>query len=216
MSVADIGLWAGFILTLMVFSYVLGDNFLYRLAVYIFVGLAAGFITIVTVESVIVPFFSETLGSDEAGGIIVGLMPILLGVLLLLKTSPRLARIGNIGIAFIIGVGAAVAIVGALTGTLIPLARVTANEGKGVEGEDLLNAVIVVVGVITSLVYFQYLARRNVEGEAVRGRTSQVLGFIGEGFIVVTLGAIYGAAILTSLTIFSERISFLLTQASGG
>lgn len=216
MSVADIGLWAGFILTLMVFSYVLGDNFLYRLAVYVFVGLAAGFITIVTVESVIMPFFSETFGSDEAGGIVVGMMPLLLAVLLLLKTSPRLARVGNIGIAFIIGVGAAVALVGAVTGTLIPLARATANEGSGVEGEDLLNAIIVVVGVVTSLVYFQYLARRNVEGEAVRGRTSLVLGTIGEGFIVITLGAIYGAAILTSLTIFSERISFLLTQASGG
>jgi len=214
-GIEDIGLWAGFILTLMVFSYMLGDNFLYRLAVYVFVGLAAGFISIVTLESVIVPYFRETLGSGEAGKVVLGVVPILFGVLLLLKTSPRLAQIGNIGIAFVIGIGSAVALVGALTGTLIPLARTTASEGVNAEGVDLLNAVIIVVGVVSSLVYFQYLARRNVEGESERGRISRVVGRVGEGFIVVTLGALYGSAILTSLTIFSERISFLLNQVGG-
>ena len=34
--------------------------------------------------------------------------------------------------------------------------------------------------------------------------------------LVVTLGALYAAAILTSLTIFTERISFLLIQIKGG
>ncbi|HLV33734.1 MAG TPA: hypothetical protein VKY59_01415, partial [Spirillospora sp.] len=52
----QIGLWAGFVLTLMVFSYILGDNFLYRLAVYVFVGLAAGYIVVITWESVIWPW----------------------------------------------------------------------------------------------------------------------------------------------------------------
>ena len=45
----DIGLIIGFVFTLMIFSYLLGDNFLYRLAVYVFVGFTAGFIAIVTV-----------------------------------------------------------------------------------------------------------------------------------------------------------------------
>ena len=56
----QIGLWIGFLLTLMVFSYILGDNFLYRLATYVFVGLAAGFVTIVTVESVLLPWLRLT------------------------------------------------------------------------------------------------------------------------------------------------------------
>jgi hypothetical protein len=30
---------------------------------------------------------------------------------------------------------------------------------------------------------------------------------LGEGFIVITLGALYGGAILTGLMIFSERIA---------
>src|SRR5688572_11894338 len=59
-----IGTAAGFIFTLMIFSYLLGDHritgngWLYRLAVYVFIGLAAAFTTIVTFESVIIPLIT--------------------------------------------------------------------------------------------------------------------------------------------------------------
>src|SRR5215216_5684608 len=85
----QIGLWGGFILTLMVFSYLLGDNFLYRLAIYVFVGLTAGFVTIVTIESVLLPWFRLTIQSGDTGGTILGALPLLIGVLLLLKGSRR-------------------------------------------------------------------------------------------------------------------------------
>ena len=63
----QIGLWAGFVLTLMIFSYLLGDNILYRLAVYVFVGLAAGYITVVTWDSVIWPWINGTVLNTRAG-----------------------------------------------------------------------------------------------------------------------------------------------------
>jgi hypothetical protein len=208
----QIGLVAGFVLTLMIFSYILGDNFLYRLAVYVFVGLAAAFVAIVTWQSVIVPFFNVTLitglQNGSPGDILVGMIPILLGLLLLFKGSPYLGRLGNLAIAFIVGVGAAVALVGALTGTLIPL---TLNTGSGM---GVVNTLIVFLGVISSLVYFQYLARRTPVGGIRRNRAVQVLSTVGQGFIVVTLGALYAAAIITSLTIFSERVGFILLQFS--
>jgi hypothetical protein len=212
MSVDEIGLWAGFVLTLMVFSYILGDNFLYRLAVYVFVGLAAGYIAIVTVESVLIPWFDTTIGSDDVDTYVIGLIPALLAALLLLKTSSRLGRLGNLGIAVLIGVGTAVALVGALTGTLLPLAAATAAEGGG----DLLNAVVIFVGVASSLIYFQYLARRRPDGEVRRRLAVQAISRVGQGFIVVTLGALYAAAILTSLTIFSDRMGFVLGRILGG
>jgi hypothetical protein len=208
----DIGLFAGFILTLMVFSYLLGDNFLYRLAVYVFVGLAAGYIAIVTVESVLIPWFDTTVGSGETVRIGFGLIPALLGLLLLFKSSSRLGRFGNLGIAFIIGVGAAIALVGQLTGTLIPLAAATADAS----GSETLDAVLIFAGVASSLVYFQYLGRRRRTGEVQRPRPIQAISVIGQGVIVATLGALYAAAILTSLTIFSERIGFLLEPILGG
>jgi len=208
----EIGLWAGFILTLMVFSYLLGDNFLYRLAVYAFVGLTAGYIAIVTVESVLLPWFDRTVLSDEPLAIGLGLLPVLAGLLLLFKSSAPLARLGNLGIAFVIGVGTAVALVGALTGTLLPLSTATIQAGEG----DILNAVLIFIGVASSLIYFQYVARRRPDGAVRRGWLVGAISWVGQGFIVVTLGALYAAAILTSLTIFSERLAFVLERVLGG
>ncbi len=51
------------------------------------------------------------------------------------------------------------------------------------------------------------------EGAGRRRRHVQLLAVLGQGVIVITLGAIYGAAILTSLTIFSERLGFVVQQA---
>jgi hypothetical protein len=208
----QIGLWAGFVLTLMVFSYILGDNILYRLAVYLFVGLAAGFTAVVAWDSVIWPWVNGQIINAGFPGIVVGLVPVLLGALLLLKAAPRLGRIGHLGLAFVIGVGTAVALVGAVTGTLLPLAAAT---GSAISLNQV-NGLLLVIGVICTLIYFQYLARRLPDGRVQRRLHIRLLAFVGQGVVVVTLGALYATAILTSLTIFSERVGFVLARVSGG
>jgi hypothetical protein len=208
----QIGLWIGFILTLMVFSYLLGDNFLYRLAIYIFVGLAAGFVTMATVESVLLPWIRATLQSGDIGGKVFGAIPLVLGLMLILKSRPRFNRLGNLGLAFVVGIGTAIALVGAISGTLLPLANATASS----VASDALNGFILVLGVVSTLVYFQYLARRVPGGvETRRGLMVRAVGAVGQGFIVVTLGALYGGAILSGLVVFSERIAFILTRIGG-
>ena len=209
----QIGLWAGFVLTLMVFSYLLGDNVLYRLAVYLFVGLAAGFIVVVTWDSVIWPWVNGTvLNAGSLESLILGLVPLLIGLLLLLKARPSFGRLGNLGLAFIIGIGTAVALVGAITGTLLPLANTTGS----MLSVNPVNGVLLVLGVVCTLMYFQYLAQRTASGEVRRRLHIRALAFVGQGVIVITLGALYAAAILTSLTIFSERIGFVVARVSGG
>lgn len=215
MSVDQIGLWAGFILTLMVFSYLLGDNFLYRLAVYIFVGLSAGFLLMVTVSNVILPWTRLTVLSGDRDQLILGSVPFVFAILLLLKTTSRLNRVGNLALAILIGIGTAVALVGAVMGTLIPLVGGTAQSVT----TDPLNGFLVVFGVVCTLIYFQYLARRAPglqAGVNRRGLIGRTFGTIGQGVIVITLGALYGGAILTGLTILSERVAFIFARISGG
>jgi len=201
----EIGTALGFVFTLLIFSYLLGDNLLYRLAIYVFVGLAAAFTTLVTLQSVILPALS---GLNSPPEVILGLVAMGLAVLLLLKPLRLFTTVSRLALGLLIGVGAAVALVGAVTGTLIPLALETA----AVTIDGLLEAVIIFIGVATSLIYFQVVARQRPDGVVVRGRLTQVLGAVGQGFVVLTLGALYGAAILTSLTILVERVSFLLTS----
>lgn len=214
--------WVSLVLTLLVFSYLLGDNVLYRLAVHVLVGAAAGYMLIVAAESVIKPWLDETLlaeanGRDDATLAalrMMGAVPFLVGVLLLFKVSPRLAPVGNLGLVFVLGVGVAVAITGAVAGTIVPLGR---SAGEAI-GEDRLDGLIILGGVITTLIYFQYFAVAR-RGAVRRPRLLRGLSGIGQIFVTVTLGVLYAGAILTSLTIFSDvvraQLEFVLDRLGG-
>jgi hypothetical protein len=210
----QIGLLVGFILTVMVFSYLLGDNFLYRLALYVFIGLSAGYLTLVTLDTVLIPWVNQTVLVTDAGLSlpVIGLVPFILALLLLLKGAPRYGRLGNAALAFLVGVGTAVALVGAIVGTLIPLARATGSAVR----LDALNGFLLFLGVAGTLIYFQYLARRTSSGGTQRTLPGRALGFAGQLVVVITLGAVYAGAILTSLTIFSDRLLFVITRIMGG
>jgi hypothetical protein len=214
--------WASLVLTLLVFSYLLGDNFLYRIAVHILVGVAAGYITVVATESVLVPWLDNTLlaetGDRDAATMtalrVTGTLPFLFGALLLLKSSARLAPIGNLGLAFLIGIGTAVAIVGAVAGTVVPLAR----EAGETLGDEAVDGTVILIGVVTTLAYFQYLAVER-GGKIQRARPFQALGIVGQFFVTLTLGALYAGAILTSMAVFSdvirEQLEFILDRVGG-
>ena len=45
----------GFIFTLLIFSYLIGDNPLFRVAIYIFIGVSSGYIAAVALWQVIIP-----------------------------------------------------------------------------------------------------------------------------------------------------------------
>lgn len=204
MTLDNIGFWISLTLTLAVFSYLLGDNMLYRLAVSIFVGLVAAFTTTVTTQSIILPLL------EDATLIFIFLMPaVVLALLLFLKPIRQLRILTNIALGFLIAVGTAAAVVGAVRGTLIPLVADTAQISLSDDPLTLFSRVVLVIGVATSLLYFHYSARQTEEGEIERGRIMSVIAPIGQGFIVVTLGALYGAAILTSLTILTGQLDML-------
>ncbi len=213
--------WAAFVLTLMVFSYLVRDNFLYRIAVHILVGAAAGYIAIAAVMDVIIPWIEATSLTDDsnvdAGVRALGLFPILIGLMLFLKSSPRLAHVGNFGSLVVLGIGTGVALVGVVFGTIIPLVRDT---GTDIHDEEAFNGFLMLAGTITTLIYFQYISRRRQEdGEPTQFLPIRLLSLVGQGFISVTLGAIYAGAILTSLSIFSriinEQLHFLLERIGG-
>lgn len=214
--------WASLVLTLLVFSYLLGDNVLYRIAVHVLVGVAAGYIAVVALESVLVPWLNDTLLADQGARSdatmvalrVIGAVPFLFGALLLFKLSPRLAPVGNLGLAAVIGIGTAVAVVGAVAGTVIPLAR---EAGEAV-GDSALDGIVIVVGTVTTLACFQYWAVER-GGEIRAPRLFRPLGTVGRLFVMVALGALYAGAIVTSITIFGDvidaQIRFILDRVGG-
>lgn len=221
MSEQTIGL-VSFVLTLMVFSYVLGDlpliGLLYRTAIYIFVGMTAAFTLVVSYEGVILPYLQDiqntatnwtTLGHQA--DIYIFFTALLIGLMLLLKPIRSLTWLTNSALAVVIVVGASVALVGALSGTLFPLLHdaVAIPENLTADFGALVDTLTVFVGTMTALFYFHYQARANSEFGEEQSRLTRAFRHIGKVFIVTALGAVYAAAILTSLTILGERLSFL-------
>lgn len=103
-----IGAVVGFVLTLLVFSYIFGDNFLFRLTTHVFIGVAAGYAAVLVVYNVILPQ-KFSLQQDE---LVRWLPPLIFGLLMLTKLSPRFSRFGNPVLAYLVGAGAAAAIGG--------------------------------------------------------------------------------------------------------
>ena len=132
------GVWVGVILTLLVFSYLLHDSPLFRIAQAIFVGVAVGYAATVAIRSVLIPrLFVPLLTSMDDQTWYLLIPPLVLGLLLFTKWRAEWASIGNISIAFLFGVGSALAIGGALSGALVPRPAAHAASRVGCRGARL-------------------------------------------------------------------------------
>lgn len=216
-----------FALTLMVFSYVLGDlplvGYLYRTAVYIFVGMSAAFATIVAYESLILPYLLDIQNPEtswtalgNSADVAIFLTALLFGLLLLMKPIASLSWLTNSALAVVIVVSAATAVVGGLRGTLIPLIVATAAvpDGLATDFQALTNTLLVFIGTMTALFYFQWQARRDEDGAPMQSPLSRGIRNFGKIFIVTALGAIYATTMITTLTILAERIGFVFQFGS--
>ncbi|MDI6768820.1 MAG: hypothetical protein QMD04_04010 [Anaerolineales bacterium] len=203
-----------FIFTLMVLSYLVGDNPLFRLAIHIFIGVSAGYAAAVAWHQVLSPKLIQPLLFGGLQERILAIVPLLLGALLLMKLSPRTARLGNPAMAFMVGAGAAVAVGGAVLGTLFPqiLASINLFDLKtgGSITERLFEGSIILIGTLTTLAYFHFGAKATPSGPQ-SGRLVETLGRIGQVFIAITFGVLFAAAYAAAMTALIERLNFLWT-----
>jgi hypothetical protein len=202
-----------FLLTLMILSYLIGDNPAFRVAVYIFVGVSAGYAAAVAWWQVLFPRILIPLLAGSLAERVLALIALVLGVLLLMKLSPRTSTLGNPSIAFLVGVSAAVAVGGAVMGTIIPQTQASINlfslSGAGnLWLERFFFGIIMLLGTITTLIYFHFGAKATPDGPK-RGRLVKILGGIGQVFIAITLGVLFAGVLAASMTALIERLNFI-------
>ena len=204
-----------FLLTLMVLSYLIGDNPFFRVAVYLFVGVSAGYATAVAWHQVLWPQLFIPLLYGSMLERVLALVALALGALLLLKLFPRASQLGSAAIAFLVGVGAAVAVGGAVMGTLFPQTEASINMfnllgGSGSLLSQLVKSSIILVGTLTTLIYFQFGVRAGPKGPRPN-RLVGALGWIGQVFIAITLGVLFAGVYTAAITALIERLTFLWT-----
>ncbi|MBN2550324.1 MAG: hypothetical protein JXB15_14265 [Anaerolineales bacterium] len=212
------GALLGFLLTLSVFSYLLGDNFLFRLAIHIFIGVSAGFAAVVVWYNVIWPQLIAPMISGSQPDRLLLLVPLILSLLLLAKASPRLSALGTPALAYLVGVGAAVAVGGALFGTIFPQVSASINQfdmeaarqSSAGTGLFLVNGILSLVGTLATLVYFQF-GSRPAQGRSQPGPSwLESIALIGRGFIAITFGTLFAGAIAAAMVALIERWDFMI------
>ncbi len=207
----------GLFLTISVLLYLfVGDNALFRLVTYLFIGVVAGYITVLIVFNVLVPRLASLLFSGNLVFTVVGAILILLGILLFFKLSPRFSRFGALPMAILVGIGAAVAIGGAVFGTLFGQISGTLALFNVREGGNLLSGVYVLLGATSTLAYFQFTTRSKAgtpvvdeETTAPRATPLELLAKVGQVFIGITLGAMFAGVYTAAISAMVERLGFI-------
>lgn len=221
MNIPDL-IWTivAFLLTLAVFSYLLGDNPLFRAVMYLFIGVVSGYVAALICYQVVWARLVQPVWLGLIQPIAQGrpptdtfsVIPLVMAGFLLAKLSPRLSSLGNWVMAVVVGMGAAVAISGALMGTLFTQFKATlapfdlqAGGGMG----SLLEGLLILVGTITSLAYFHFGARLQPGKSAQRHILIEGMARVGQVFIGITLGALFASVFAAALTALIERLIFL-------
>ncbi len=211
-----IGSFIAAALTIMVFSYIFGDNVLFKLASHIFIGVAVGYATIVIWYEVFVPAISS-------GNIISVLPALFLCFLLIFKIRPTQRKItnvlGSIALAFVLGVGVALAIGGALFGTLWPqvsaMANLSLNPNHYPNTENevglviWLNNIIIVLGTIGTFFYFTFAVRAHGLLGGLREGFVRFWAGMGRLMIIFTLGALFANTVSSRVALLISRLQFL-------
>jgi len=219
MSPVDlVGAILGFVFTLLVFSYILGDNPLFRLTVHIFIGVAAGYAAIMTIDNVLLPRLLLPLFRGSRDERLLALAPLVLGGLLLTKISPKLTRWGNVPLAYLVGVGAAAAIGGAVSGTLIPQVMASINlfdlqtlsSAEQTVGMRIINSSIILIGTIATLAYFHFGSLGRTGQPSTWQRMADGFGQVGQVFIAIIFGFLFAGVYSAAMLALIERLFFLV------
>lgn len=216
-----LGVWLAALLTLLVWTYLVRDTFLFRIASALLVGTAIGLTSAIVLRRVLWDGLLVPLYAD-AGNLFVNqwplLIPLALGVSLLLKLTPsfRSTTVSNLGLAYLFGLGVALAVGGALSGLLVPqlLATVISLAPRAGTLTDAylgtLNAILIVVGTLGAFLTFRFIQPGPRPWQRVYAAVTTGWGTLGRGFIMIAFGAILASLVTARVSTLVGQLYFLL------
>jgi FtsH-binding integral membrane protein len=195
------------VVTIMVLSRIFGNNPVFRVAQYLLVGVSLGLAFVVAYHQVLRPSVSGLISGGSNGAILYGI-PLALGLLLL----PRITRrqeyswLANIPLALIFGVGAALAVGGAIIGTLVPQILDTSNRPLVGNPLQIAGTLVLAIGTVITLSAFYYTA----PPESSRARIVALSATAGHWLLMIAFGFFFASAVQSYLSALNERLEFVI------
>ncbi len=231
----SIGVWLAALFTLFVLSFLIKDNPLYKIAESVFVGISAAYWMVVAFWDQIVPNLLGNIWptfvrnwampglSEDANRDLIYLIPLVLGLMLLWRLSPKGGWISRWPMAFFIGTFCGLRLIrflqadflSQIRNTIEPLYVQTTKTaadgttlldiaGNPITGFDLWDSlanVILLIGVLSCLVYFFF----SFEHKGIVGRTAK----LGIWYLMLTFGAGFGYTVMGRIALLAIRLEFL-------
>ena len=211
MGIENIGITVAALLTIFIYSFLYKDNFLYKLAENIFVGVSAGYLGARLFHDVLMRKLYNPLLAPQPGHLADYwlLVPTILSCMMLLKLVPNnYAWMSRWSLAFVVGTGVGLMIVRFLVSNgLVPVAATISafNGFADASWGERINAILLAVGVTTGLIYFFFSKEHKgiIFGSGAR---------IGISFLMVTFGAAFGYTVMARISLLIGRLHFLLFE----
>ncbi len=209
-----------FLLTIMVLSYLIGDNVFFRLAAYLFVGVTAGYVAVLMLQQILWPYLVFPLFFGTWINRLWMVLPLVLILLLVIGQFPKFRPLAGIPLAFLAGLIAALVIAGAVFGTLIPQSQAVISGFNPELGQfarggvwlPIIEALLMLIGTIGTLSYFFFQRRLSYKVDGTKSSQNQFIekmGLVGQIFIGVALGVIYAGVFSSALLALIDRMIFI-------
>ena len=212
MDATIIGAWVATGLTLFIFSFLYKDNPLFKLAENLYVGVSVGYTIVKTYDTVIVHLIWKPIVENQEWTL---LIPVAIGLLMLTRYVPKAAWLSRYAFAFIVGVGAGLAIPRTVSSfilkqiedTVRPLLMLLPGDGVTfswnlMNPASSVNVIIVLIGVSSVLFYFFFSVEHSGPGKAV-ART-------GVLFLMIAFGAAFGYTVMARMSLLIGRLTDLI------
>ena len=210
-----IGLWVAALLTLAIYSFLYGDNPIYKFSEHIFVGVSAAYGAAIVYHQALIPKLVQPLSegliqpllASDVGAIVwtkaTLLIPGILGLLIFGRFFRGYQWLSRWPIAFVMGLGAGLSIPRSIQSLVLKQMHGTMQPVWPLTGGGFDN-LLLVVGVICTLAYFYFsLPHRGVMGWMSR---------VGIWFLMIGFGAGFGNTVMARISLLIGRLEFLLYE----
>lgn len=200
-----IGIFIAAGLTLCIYSFLYKDNPFYKFAEHLFVGVAAGYTIVIAWHQTIMRLIWVPMKTGGSSDRIFVIIPTAIGCLMFSRFIPKHRWLIRWPLAFMIGVGAGVAIPLTMQSIIFRQSEATLQQFADIgnlQPAAIINAIIIAIGVLCVLIYFFF----SVEHKGPVGVVSKV----GTLFLMVSFGAAFGYTVMARISLLIGRIYFLL------
>lgn len=211
-----IGAWVATGLTLFIMTFLYQDNPLFKVAEHLYVGVSVGYEIVRVFDTVIIRLVLEPILKQ---GQWILLVPVGIGLLMLTRYVPKIAWLSRYAFAFLVGVGAGLAIPRTISSFILKQVEDTVRPLLSmVGGQQLtftydllnpasnLNAIVILVGVASVLFYFLFTVEHSGTGKGI-ART-------GVLFLMISFGAAFGYTVMARMSLLIGRLTDLIEYSS--